>query len=72
MEILHKCLECSFEGYVLVEKNCRLVICPTCGTENDFWLLGETPPAKHITATANHVWGYHNRLTLRCVKEIVG
>jgi len=27
---------------------------------------------KNYTATANHVWGYHNRLTLLCVKEVVG
>jgi hypothetical protein len=27
---------------------------------------------KNYTATANHVWGYHNRLTLQCVKEVVG
>ena len=47
MKVSHNCFECGFEGDVLVEKDCRVVICPNCGTKNDFWLVGETPPARH-------------------------
>ena len=45
MKISHVCLECGFEGYV--ETTDKKIICPTCGTMNDWWLIGETPPINH-------------------------
>ena len=45
MIILHKCLECGFEGEVNVLD--KKVTCPTCGTVNDWWLRDETPPPNH-------------------------
>jgi Zn finger protein HypA/HybF involved in hydrogenase expression len=48
VKISHRCFECGFTGEVLVEQDCRVVICPNCGTKNDFWLEGETPPDCHI------------------------
>lgn len=47
MNVSHKCLECGFDNDVLVNEYCRIIICPTCGTKNDFWLIGETPPENH-------------------------
>jgi len=45
MIISHKCLECSFEDDVLCSN--RIVVCPKCGTKNNFWIDGEIPPENH-------------------------
>ena len=45
MIINHKCFECDYEGEVKSDN--RKIICPNCGTINDFWLKGEIPPIHH-------------------------
>jgi phage FluMu protein Com len=45
MMLEHNCYECGFSGEVRTEG--RKVKCPKCGTINDFWIIGETPPENH-------------------------
>ena len=42
----YRCKECGFNGDVSVTE--KKVTCPSCGTVNDVWLLGETPPPNHV------------------------
>lgn len=46
--VLHNCEECCTSSESIVSATDRLVICPNCGTTNDFWLDGEDPPIRHL------------------------
>ena len=48
LEVFRQCYECGFVGSVFVEASNRIIVCPLCGVLNDFWLVGEQPPEKHI------------------------
>ena len=43
--VAYQCKECGFEGDVEIIN--KTVTCPTCGTVNDVWQDGETPPPNH-------------------------
>jgi anaerobic ribonucleoside-triphosphate reductase len=45
MIIKHFCYECGYYGYAQTQN--KKIVCPNCGTQNDWWLEGESPPENH-------------------------
>lgn len=64
----HHCLECGFEGKVIVVPGAKLT-CPGCGRQYDVWQVGEMPPVGHQVETITVAKAEWDRL-LGCLAEM--